>query len=146
MKNKNLFLTILIVVLFSAVSFIAGKNFPDRGGSQMANRGQFGNQGRNMENGQKFAGTQMRGGQILGEITAIENDKVTIKEVNGSSKVILLTEETSIVKTTVAPITDLKVGGKIAVFGKSTTDAIISAQNIQLNPLMPNASPSAQPK
>lgn len=147
MKNKNLYVTVLLVALFSAVSFFAGKNFPGRGVNQGGPRGQFGTQDRGMDNSQRLAGSQMRGGQIIGEITTIESDKVTIKEIGGSSKVILIGEETNIVRTTAALPADLKVGSKIAVFGKATTDAIISAQNIQIDPqnrIM--ATPSASPQ
>lgn len=146
MKNKNLYLTILVVVLFSAVSFFAGKNLQSKKGGQMMGRGQFnGQMGRGVDMPQRAG--QMRGGQITGEITSIESDKITIKEMDGSSKVILVNSDTSIVKTTTALNTDLKVGGRIAVFGKATTDAIISAQNIQINPqFRMMATPSATPK
>lgn len=147
MKTKNTYLVALLILAFSLASFFIGKNFPSRSTNLESPRGQFANQSRSLENGQRFLGNQMRGGQLIGEITAIESDRITIKAPDGSSKIVLIGGETSVFRTIAALPTELKVGSKVAIFGKATADAIISAQNIQIDPqsrIM--ATPSATPK
>ena len=122
MKNKNLISTVLLIALFSVLSFFAGQKMPGKKSQQGFDRAQFGGQG------------QTRNGQILGEITSVESDKITIKQTDGSSKVILISDQTNIVKTSPSVISDLKIGGKVAIFGKANTEALISAQSIQIDP------------
>jgi len=48
----------------------------------------------------------------------------------------LFSETTVINKAVRATIDDLKNGERVAVFGTENTDGFISAQNIQLNPML----------
>jgi len=75
---------------------------------------------------------------INGEIIAQDDQSVTIKLAEGSSKIILLSSETSINQATQATVSDLKVGEKVAIFGQTNNDGSTTAQSIQLNPIQPN--------
>ena len=83
----------------------------------------------------------------MGEISAQDEKTITVKLQDGSSKIILLSDKTSINKASVGLISDLTVGEKVAVFGTSNADGSVTAQNIQLNPVArnPNTTPSVQP-
>jgi len=72
---------------------------------------------------------------------------ITVKLPDGSSKIILLSEKTSINKASEGSVADLVVGEKVAVFGTTNTDGSVTAQNIQINPVARNleAIPSTKP-
>jgi hypothetical protein len=91
-----------------------------------------------------------RGGfrPVAGEILSSDEMSITVKLNDGSSKIVLITDKTEINKADVAKKEDLKVGQKVAVFGADNSDGSVTAQNIQLNPLIRgmNSSPSATQK
>ena len=76
------------------------------------------------------------GGQITGEITSSDDKSITVKTQDGSSKIIILSSKTSINKASEAATSDLKVGEKVAAFGTTNSDGSVTAQNIQLNPIV----------
>jgi hypothetical protein len=58
---------------------------------------------------------------------------VTVKLPDGSSKIVLISENTKINKMTEGSIDDLETGKQIVVFGQENSDKSISATNIQLD-------------
>ncbi len=74
---------------------------------------------------------------VNGEIISSDDLKnITVKLPDGSSKIVLLTDSTSINKSDKATKEDLKVGEKVAVFGTENSDGSVTAQNVQLNPII----------
>lgn len=71
---------------------------------------------------------------VNGEIISKDDKSITVKLQDGSSKIVLISDKTSINKATEATIDDLKSGEKVAVFGQENSDGSVTAQNIQLNP------------
>ena len=71
---------------------------------------------------------------INGEIISSDETSVTIKLQDGSSKIVLLSDSTSINKAESGSKEDLKEGEKVLVLGNSNSDGSVSAQSIQLNP------------
>jgi len=76
------------------------------------------------------------GGQITGEITSSDDKSITVKTQDGSSKIIILSSKTSINKASEGTASDLKVGERVAAFGTTNSDGSVTAQNIQLNPII----------
>lgn len=72
---------------------------------------------------------------VAGEIISADDKSITVKLTDGSSKIVLLSDKTSINKASEVSKTDLKVGEKVSVFGQTNSDGSVTAQNIQLNPL-----------
>ncbi len=112
-----------------------GRNFGGRGGS-----GAFGQGNRN-------------GGfrPVSGEILKADDTSITVKLMDGSSKIVLLSDKTAINKASEGAKADLTVGQKVAVFGTDNSDGSVTAQNIQLNPMMqqfggPRTQPSGSPQ
>lgn len=142
MKNSPL-ITVLLVIIFSGIGFFAGTkyqqskvpsfavgsgNFRQMGGNTAAGgaiRGQAGN-----TVGQR----RMGAGQVLGSITSKDDKSITVQLQDGSSKIILLSTNTTFDKSTSAASTDLKTGDKVAVFGTTNTDGSVSAASVQINP------------
>ena len=89
---------------------------------------------------------QNRGGinrPVAGEITSSDGKSHTVKMNDGGSKIIFLSSTTQINKAQTAVTDDLKVGEQVSIFGQTNADGSVTAQNIQLNPQVRTATPSA---
>lgn len=134
-KSNQLVIGTVLIIITSAAGFFAGTKYqqskvPSFGSGQ--NMPRFGgNAGGNI--GGNNARTRM-GGNIAGEILSADGKSVTVKLNDGSNKIILISDKTSVNKASSATVSDLKVGEKIAAFGNANTDGSVTAQNIQINP------------
>lgn len=154
MKNKNLLTTLAIAFVCLGTGFFAGTKYQPTKKTAFVN--QFNQRGGRDQQG---AGTSRSGAQtigtgraqgmrpVVGEITSSDGKTLTVKMPDGSSKIVMISSTTQINKAQVALVADLKTGEKVSVFGNTNPDGSVTAQNIQLNPLMSNqATPSATPK
>jgi hypothetical protein len=158
MKNYQ---TIGIILVAVVLGYFLGMNFPvnKQVNSEIS---PFANQrfsGRNNQNGQTTAGANTTRGNMIqrtggmtgsrpvnGEIIAIDDKSMTIKLPNNTSKIVLFDSGLIINKMATATATDLKVGEKVAAFGKENADGSMSVQNIQLNPQFQTAKPAVTNK
>lgn len=131
MKNNNLIITILIVIIVAGGSFFAGMKYQQSKQPQF-NRQANGGQGI-MRNGQ---GNRQGFRPVSGDIISSDNKSITVKLADGSTKIVLINDQTIINKADTATIGDLTTGQKVAVFGTDNADGSVTAQNIQLNPIM----------
>lgn len=145
---------VIAAIAILAGGFFGGMKYESFQSSK--NRGntfrQFQNgQGPNGQNMIRTGGGAQRAGfrPVNGEIIASDGKSITVKLQDGSSKIVLLNDKTQINKADVALVTDLKIGEKVAVFGSDNADGSVTAQNVQLNPMLRNmvvtGSPSAAP-
>jgi len=130
--NKNIIIAILIVVVMSGAGFFAGMKYQQSkrvsftGGGQFNRNGMIGN---SVPRGNGFR-------PVNGEITAVDDKSITVKLTDGSSKIVVLSDKTEYNKAAEATKADAKVGDKVAIFGKDNPDGSVTAQNIQLNPII----------
>jgi hypothetical protein len=129
MKNKNL-LVVILVIGIGVGGFFAGMKYqqnkqPSRAGFQ----GMRGTRQPEGLGGQQREGSRMIRGEIIGQ----DEEGVTIKLPDESSKIILISEKTTINKATEGSKDDLESGKQIVVFGQENSDKSISATNIQLD-------------
>lgn len=82
-------------------------------------------------NGMRGAG-RAGGGTAFGQILSIDTTGVTVKLQDGSSKIILISGSTPIMKEVSGTSTDLVVGKQISVRGTANTDGSITANSVQL--------------
>ncbi len=75
---------------------------------------------------------------VRGEIVSADDKSVTVKLMDGSSKIVLFGQATTFGKSAVATKADLKTGETVMVFGKDNTDGSVTAQAVQIG------SPSGQ--
>lgn len=134
--KKNLFLGAIVALL------IAGSFY---GGTIYAKSKKVG--GNNFAGG-NFDPANMRGGAEGmvkrqgvgagnfngGEIIAVDDKSVTVKAVDGNSKIIFYSASTEISKMVSATSTDLIVGESIMVTGQINSDGSLTAKNIQIRP------------
>lgn len=143
MKN-NIVITVVIVILVGAGAFFGGMKYQESKatGSNTARQFQGGMGGRqNGQNGQgRFTGNSR---PVAGEILSFDDKSITVKLQDGSSKIVLLSNKTSINKASEGTKDDLKTGQRVAVFGSENTDGSVTASNIQLNPVFGVSSRSA---
>lgn len=138
--NKNLLITILVAAIVGGASFYGGmmyqqKKIPVRQG---ANGQAFRPGGRGQGQGTGFR-------PVSGEILSADDKSITVKLMDGSSKIIFLSEKTVINKAATATKTELIIGAKVAAFGTDNSDGSVTAQSIQLNPINMRPTPSATP-
>lgn len=140
MKNTKVILaaTVLLVV-FAGGGFYAGIKY------QQSQRGQpnglsgnlfrrFGGLDGSMGGAMNQRGVRMGFRPVVGEIINQDDKSITVELEDGGSKIVLVSESTSVNKASQGSKDDLKVGESVAVFGQENSDGSVTAQNIQLNP------------
>lgn len=124
-------IAIMAVLVTASVAFFGGMKYqqsktPVRGGNQAQNiQSQF-----RQRNG---AG----GNAVSGDVLNIDANSLTVKLNDGSSKIILFSDKTTVSQATASATTDIKTGEKVMVLGTSNSDGSVTASNIQINPARP---------
>jgi len=132
--NKQI-ITIIIVIAVGALGFFGGMKYQES--KSVSNR--FGGDFQNMRGQQSSGQNQVRRSgfrPVVGEIINQDESSITVKLTDDSSKIVLLSEKTTYNKAETATKTDLKKGERVNVFGTENTDGSVTAQNIQLNPML----------
>lgn len=135
MKNNLMIIAIFALIIGGVVGFFAGIQYQK---SQRSQAFQLNGQARQAGGNENFrAGQGARNGfaPVTGEIIDSDDKSITVKLEDGSSKIVLLSKETSISKSDSVSISELKKGERVAAFGTQNSDGSITAQNIQLNPM-----------
>lgn len=145
-KDKNIAIdlphmatpVVVVAILAGAISFVAGMKYQENkqpkfftgAGAQMMQRGQNG----------RVGGTSgsMRNGfrPVSGQILSTDDKSITVKLPDGSSKIVIVSDSTDINKADKVTKEQLIIGETVVIFGQENTDGSITAQNIQLNPIM----------
>lgn len=125
------------VVVCSGTAFLGGMKYQQiQGGMRM-----FGGQMRLQLNqddrqfrpggmGQRQMGLGQGFRPITGEVLSLDEESLTVKMADGSSKIVLLSEAAVITKATNASKEDLKAGENITVFGTQNQDGSVTAQSV----------------
>lgn len=136
--NKTLIFSIIAVVAVGAGAFFGGMKYQEsKTNTRMANFG-----GRVLFSGNgDFSGNGARPVQrvenirpVNGEIISSDDTSITVKMPDGSSKIVLISESTALLKSLEGKKEDLVTGEKVMVVGTENQDGSITAQNIQINP------------
>lgn len=130
MKNKNMWMiAIILAVIAAGAGFFGGMQYQKSLRAQASR--QFGTGVPGGANRTR-AGGNFR--PVSGEVIKSDDKSITVKLTDGSSKIILLSDKTTISKSTEATIAAIAVGEKVAVFGTDNSDGSVTAQNVQINP------------
>lgn len=143
--KKEYVITILLCIVTALVGFFSGMKYQESQRGSLAR--QFGG-GQMNRNGLAVGRQGFR--PVSGEIISSDATSVTVKLAGGSTKIVILTDKTTINKAEATTKDDLKTGQSIAVFGSENADGTVTAESVQLNPQLRmgglrGASPSATP-
>ena len=139
-KNKKIGfvvggVVVLIVVFYVGMFFgkgqVSNKNIPDLQA--------FG------QNGAFPKGARMGNpgvGFTTGQVVAKDSQSITVSTINGSSKIILINNNTPVSKQASGAMTDIVVGTEISITGTTNQDGSVSAQSVQIRPKMQAAAPT----
>ncbi len=130
MKNP-LLITVIVAVLVGVGAFFGGMKYQESKAAANPGNGQFMRGGNGGPGGRRGQG----GGRVVGEIVTQDDKSITVKMMDGSSKIVLISGTTNINKAAAATQADLKVGERVGVFGSDNSDGSVTAQTIQLNPM-----------
>ena len=117
MKKINLVQIILAVIIF-AVGITTGYLYQKSQTPKFPTRGQM--------NQRKLPNRPN-----MGEVISFDDKSVTIKTVEGSSRIIIISNSTTYTQTTPADKNLLKVGSQISIIGTDNSDGSVTAQTIQ---------------
>ena len=108
----------------------------DFGGQVRQQGGQGNGQGLRDGSGQgKMGGGQMMGQgrrHTEGEILSVDDKGVTVKLVDGSSKIVLFSDKTTFATSSTIDKTKVVVGGKVDIVGDPNTDGSVSASEVRI--------------
>jgi hypothetical protein len=76
------------------------------------------------------------GNMVAGEILSKDATGMTVKLMNGGSRIVLLSDSTEITKMASGSAADLKTGVTVTVRGTQNPDGSVTAQQVQLRPAM----------
>lgn len=136
------------VLVVGMVSFYGGMKY---GGSKIiATASNTLGQGQQRGGGQfgGGVGTRMGGGNrggagfANGEVVSADDKSLTVKMRDGSSKVIILSASTQVLKSTAGTLVDVPTGIEITVVGSPNSDGSITAQSIQVRPSISSSTPA----
>ena len=130
---------VIAAVVALALGFFGGMQYQKSQSRTFFAQGNFGSQGGSGARGGRFGnggGGNGANRPITGDIISADDKSITVKLQDGSSKIVLITNTTTINKASEGTKTDLTTGARVAAFGTTNTDGSMTAQNIQLNPMM----------
>jgi hypothetical protein len=131
MKNNNILTIVIVAVVVGAIGFFGGMQY------QKMQRGQFtGAAGFNRTGGTGRFGQNGGSRPVAGDIVSVDASGITVKMRDGSTKIVVVSSSTTINKAATGTKSDLKQGETVAVFGTQNSDGSVTAQTIQLNPML----------
>lgn len=125
--TKTMLITVVLVILALAGGFFAGMHYQmskmvAQGGQYAQMRVRFGQNGQNMR-------------PIRGQVLSIDDTGITVKMMDGTSKIVLVSPSTVFIKSASAAKTDIKSGDTVMIVGAQNSDGSLTAQNVQINPI-----------
>jgi len=124
-KKNHIIISAIVLAAVAGGAFYGGMLF-----SQGKNKGP----GNFSGNGGVSIRGNRQGGMTAGEIISKDDKSVTIKLINGGSKIVFYSTTTEIGKFASGTIDDLAVGKSVSVNGSSNSDGSVTAQSIQIRP------------
>lgn len=143
MNNKFIISLIICIITAGGLGFYGGMVYGKQQTAPQLGAGGRGGNGGTFAAGQgrtgvgRFGGPGGNGGAggfSNGEIVSKDADSLTLKLMDGGSKIILMSSSTHIGKMTDGSANDLLAGTNVMVTGTTNTDGSITASNIQIRP------------
>lgn len=145
MKSKTIIITVVVALIVGAAAFFGGMQYQKMQRPNLGDR-QFAMDGSNSQMSQgrgNFQGAR----PVSGEVISQDDNSVTVKIQDGSSKIVILSDQTTINKASEGTKSDLKTGERVVAFGTENSDGSITAQNISIGSnMMSREGPGGNPE
>jgi hypothetical protein len=140
---------IAAIIIVGALSFYGGFSIGNSKNVQanslqsgQRNFGGVNGQGMNGQGGPGINGNtsgrnMLPGNLISGQIISADDKSITVKLLNGGSKIVFFSGSTKITKSVEAAISDLISGISVTANGTANSDGSITAKTIQIRPELP---------
>ena len=130
--KKEVVVFLVLVIVVGVGAFFGGMKY------QKSKSPSFGGRFGQGALGEPNGSLRQRAGQnfspVNGEITSSDENGITVRLQDGSSKIVVFSESTQFVKTEAGAKEDLIVGDKVMVVGTANSEGVVTAQNVQINP------------
>ncbi len=138
-QNPLLIPMIVGFLVIGAGSFYGGMTYAQKTASPMlgmpnGQMGQMRGMGGNAPGGATAARGGMMGGMTSGEIISKDDTSVTLKLMDGGSKVVFLSASTTVATMSTGALEDLSNGTNVMVIGSTNSDGSVTATTIQVRP------------
>ncbi len=130
MNKKNIGVAVLVAVVFAGAGFYGGMSYAKAAGPMRGNTAFAGGQFAGRMGG--AGGRAGFGGAVAGQILSKDATSFTVKMQDGSTKIVLLSASTTVMKTSQGSVTDLTTGTNVVVTGSANADGSVTAQRVQL--------------
>lgn len=81
---------------------------------------------------QRGGGFQAGGGFVTGQVLSKDTQSITVKTRDGSSRIVIYSGSTPVVKPVPGSINDISAGTEVIVAGTQNSDGSVTAQSIQV--------------
>ena len=129
LEKKHMMVWVVITVVLMGASFYAGSSHGKTAEQATLMQARSGMNG-GMGGRNRFGG----GGNVVGDVLSKDATSITVKTRDGSSKIVLYTGSTQILKTTAGVIDDVAVGSTVMVQGTQNTDGSVTATSVAIRP------------
>ncbi len=136
---KKILPIIIAIIVAGGLGFYIGTKSASGGNTSTSNNKQVGSQNFQPGNGSSFgtgrrAGAGTGGGFVSGDVIKKDATSITVQTNDGSSKIVIISDTTPVMKETSGTLSDVLIGKQITVIGSANSDGSITAQSIQLRP------------
>lgn len=131
--KKQAIITVIVAVVVGATAFFGGMKYAQGQASKTAAQArqrfaQFAG------GGGGFGRAGANGGATSGQVIAKDDTSITVKQQDGSTKIIFYSGSTQFRKFADGTNADVQVGSDITAAGTANSDGSITAQSVQLRP------------
>ena len=138
MKDNKILMIIIAVLVEGGLGFFGGMRCQQ---SMAPARGAFGASGslgaRSGSGAQRFGTAGSQGFRpVMGQVINEDITSITVKMNDGSSRIVVISGSTTFNKAAQASFSDIKVGDTVRVSGIVNSDGSVTAQDVQLNPIL----------
>ncbi len=138
--QSNHLVTGVIAIVVGGVAFFGGMQYQMRQqptmngpiGSRMGGPGAQGGPGGTQAGSRTMTGMT----PVSGEIISQDETSITIKMLDGSSKIVIVSDQTTVHKSSAGAKTDLVSGEEVTAFGTQNPDGSITAQSVSIGEAM----------
>lgn len=134
--NKIFITAVICLIIAGAGGYFIGKSNSSTAGGLSADT----------QKGQgRFNGTGGRGQGVRGKVINSDANTITVQGNDGSSTIVVLSGSTMYYKSSPSSKTDVNTGDTVMIFGPKNSDGSVTAQMVQLNPIIRSLSGSPTP-